>query len=97
VTELLLVGISHRIAPVALRERVALTERQAARFLTTLCVEPALSEAVAISTCNRTELYVVLEEASAAAAGPTPRSASTSSPRRPTRCATATQLGICSV
>ncbi len=33
VTELLLLGISHRIAPVALRERVALTERQGARFV----------------------------------------------------------------
>jgi glutamyl-tRNA reductase len=67
VTELLLVGISHRITPVALRERVALTEREAARFVTALCVEPAVSEAVAISTCNRTELYVVLEDAGAAA------------------------------
>jgi glutamyl-tRNA reductase len=67
VTELLLLGISHRIAPVALRERVALTERQAARFVAGLCVEPAISEAVAISTCNRTELYVVLADGGSAA------------------------------
>jgi glutamyl-tRNA reductase len=67
VTEILLLGISHRIAPVALRERVALTEREAARFATALCAEPAISEAVAISTCNRTEVYVVLEDAGAAA------------------------------
>lgn len=66
-TELLLTGISHRVAPVALRERVALTERQAARFVTALCSEPAISEAVAISTCNRTELYVVLEDAGSTA------------------------------
>jgi glutamyl-tRNA reductase len=66
-TELLLVGISHRIAPVALRERVAFTERQAARFVTALCIEPAISEAVALSTCNRTELYVVLEDAGSTA------------------------------
>ena len=64
--ELLLLGISHRIAPVALRERVALTERQAERFVTALCGEPAISEAVAISTCNRTELFVVLDGAPAA-------------------------------
>ncbi len=68
-TELLLVGISHRIAPVALRERVAFTERQAARFVTALCIEPAISEAVALSTCNRTELIVVLEDAGSAAEG----------------------------
>jgi glutamyl-tRNA reductase len=61
VTELLLLGISHRIAAVALRERVALTERQAERFVTALCSERPISEAVAISTCNRTELYVVLD------------------------------------
>jgi glutamyl-tRNA reductase len=67
VTELLLVGISHRIAPVALRERVAFTERQAARFVTALCIEPTITEAVSISTCNRTELYVVLEDAGASA------------------------------
>jgi glutamyl-tRNA reductase len=67
VTELLLIGISHRIAPVALRERVAFTEREAARFMTALCCEPAISEAVTISTCNRTELYVVLEDAGNAA------------------------------
>jgi glutamyl-tRNA reductase len=67
VTELLLLGISHRIAPVALRERVALTERQGARFVTALCSEPTITEAVAISTCNRTELYVVVEDAGAAA------------------------------
>ena len=36
-SELLLLGISHRVAPVALRERVALTERQAARLQTALC------------------------------------------------------------
>jgi glutamyl-tRNA reductase len=66
VTELLLLGVSHRTAPVALRERVALTERGAERFLTALCSEPAVTEAVAISTCNRTELYVVADGAPAA-------------------------------
>ncbi len=60
-SELLTLGISHRIAPVALRERVAFTERGAARFITALCGEPMISEAVAISTCNRTELYVVAD------------------------------------
>jgi glutamyl-tRNA reductase len=62
VSELLLLGISHRVAPVALRERVALTERQAARLQTALCSERPIREAVAISTCNRTELYVAGEQ-----------------------------------
>jgi glutamyl-tRNA reductase len=63
VTELLLLGISHRVAPVAVRERVALTDRAAERFVASLCAEGPISEAVAISTCNRTELYVVAERA----------------------------------
>jgi glutamyl-tRNA reductase len=61
VTELLLLGTSHRVAPVALRERIALSEREAARFATGLLSEPGISEAVAISTCNRTEVYAVLD------------------------------------
>ena len=32
-------------------------------MLTALCGERPISEAVAISTCNRTELYVVVERA----------------------------------
>ena len=48
----------HKTAPVALRERVALQEGQAVAFVEAGADE-ALSEAVAISTCNRTELYVV--------------------------------------
>ena len=64
-SELVLVGISHRVAPVELRERVALGERAAARVIGALCADRQISEAVAISTCNRTELYVVGEPAAA--------------------------------
>ena len=57
--ELLALGLSHKTAPVALRERVALQEGQAVAFTQALVADGPLSEAVAISTCNRTELYVV--------------------------------------
>jgi glutamyl-tRNA reductase len=53
--ELLALGISHKTAPVALRERVAFSEAEAREFLTGLDVQ----EAVLISTCNRTEFYLV--------------------------------------
>ena len=66
--ELVLVGISHQVAPVELRERLALTERQAEALVGELCAEPLIAEAVAISTCNRTELYVVGTPAHAQAA-----------------------------
>src|SRR6185312_7891529 len=57
--ELLVLGISHNTAPVALRERLALTERAATRFMTELVAHEEIDEAVAISTCNRTEIYLV--------------------------------------
>ena len=56
---LLALGISHKTAPVALRERLALPEGRAARTLGELTAHPEIHEAVAISTCNRTELYLV--------------------------------------
>jgi glutamyl-tRNA reductase len=49
---LILVGTSHHHAPVELREQVAL-DREQARALSA-----RLGEAVCLSTCNRTELYV---------------------------------------
>jgi glutamyl-tRNA reductase len=58
-SELLALGVSHKTAPVALRERVALQEGQAVELVESLVADTPISEAVAISTCNRTELYVV--------------------------------------
>lgn len=54
---LALVGISHHRAPVELRERVALDARSAAALARRLADD--VGEAVCLSTCNRTELYVV--------------------------------------
>jgi glutamyl-tRNA reductase len=56
---LLAVSVSHRTAGLALRERVELTERSAERLLVSLLERPEIHEAVALSTCNRTELYLV--------------------------------------
>jgi glutamyl-tRNA reductase len=60
--ELLALGISHKTAPVAMRERVAFGERETARMLRDLVDLDDITEAVAISTCNRTELYVVARD-----------------------------------
>ena len=61
-SELIVLGVSHNTAPVALRERLALTERAGKRFLQELVAYDAISEAVAISTCNRTEIYLVTSD-----------------------------------
>jgi len=58
-SELLLLGVSHKTAPVALRERVALPGGLAEEFLRELLGDAEVHEAVAISTCNRTEVYLV--------------------------------------
>ncbi len=58
--ELLVLGISHKTAPVALRERLALTEGETERVVRELADAAEIHEAVAISTCNRTELYLVV-------------------------------------
>ncbi len=58
-SELLAIGISHKTAHVAMRERMALTEREAERFTRELVAREEVREAVAISTCNRTEIYLV--------------------------------------
>jgi glutamyl-tRNA reductase len=54
---LVLVGISHHRAAVELRERVALGGREASELSRALA--GAAGEAVCLSTCNRTELYLV--------------------------------------
>jgi glutamyl-tRNA reductase len=54
---LTLAGVSHHRAPVELRERVAL-DLDACRAL----AERLEGEAVVLSTCNRTELYLVRDE-----------------------------------
>jgi glutamyl-tRNA reductase len=50
-----LVGISHHRAPVELRERAALDRERAGELASQLAGE---GEAVCLSTCNRTELYL---------------------------------------
>jgi glutamyl-tRNA reductase len=58
VSELLAIGVSHMTAPLELRERAALTEGRATGVLSELVAADGIQEAAAISTCNRTELYL---------------------------------------
>ena len=62
-SELLALGISHKTAPVALRERLAFSESEATDFVRQATASEAVREAVVISTCNRTEVYLVVGEA----------------------------------
>jgi glutamyl-tRNA reductase len=55
---LLIVGVSHRTAPVELRERIDFAARGAGAALRGIVELPGHSEAAILSTCNRAELYV---------------------------------------
>lgn len=55
-------GISHHTAPVAIRERLSFTPEQTPASLRTLTALPGVSEAVILSTCNRTEIYADLKD-----------------------------------
>ena len=61
-SELLAIGVSHKTAPVEVRERLALPQKRAADFLRDLRGAAEVQEAVAVSTCNRTEVYLVVSD-----------------------------------
>lgn len=50
-------GINHKTAPVSLREKVAFAPEQVHEALRELATATAVTDAVLLSTCNRTELY----------------------------------------
>jgi glutamyl-tRNA reductase len=52
-----ILGLNHRTAPVALREKVAFNEERLIAALRALRQERGVAEAVILSTCNRTEVY----------------------------------------
>jgi glutamyl-tRNA reductase len=52
-----ILGINHKTAPVALREKVAFSEDRLATALRALRQEMGVAEALILSTCNRTEVY----------------------------------------
>jgi glutamyl-tRNA reductase len=57
--EIIVVGISHRTAPVTVREKVAFTADEIAGCLAELRRVGGMTEAVLLSTCNRVEIYGV--------------------------------------
>ena len=55
------IGVNHKTACLEVREQVALADTAAEELVSRLLSRPELSEAVAVSTCNRTEIYVTGE------------------------------------
>lgn len=57
----LLVGISHRSAPVAVLEKVAITDTDRPKLIEGMLASSHISEAMIVSTCNRVEIYAVVD------------------------------------
>jgi len=57
--QVILLGVSHRTAPVELRERLDFSSRDLGAAVQALALRPSAAETVVLSTCNRSEIYVV--------------------------------------
>jgi glutamyl-tRNA reductase len=57
----LLFGVSHRSAPVSVLEQLATNEAEQAKIIDQVLQSPLVTEAMVLSTCNRVEVYAVVE------------------------------------
>ncbi len=62
--ELLMLGLNHKTAPVDVRERFSIPKAAVKSGLANLGEYEGILEAVVLSTCNRSEMYAVVENAS---------------------------------
>ena len=51
-----LIGVNHNSAPLALRERLVVSEEQLPQAVQTLVRQPGVEEGMVLSTCNRVEM-----------------------------------------
>lgn len=56
------VGLSHKTAPVEVREKLSIPEPQCDQAIAQLCSYPHIDEVAVLSTCNRLEIYLVTSE-----------------------------------
>ena len=57
----LLFGVSHRSAPVEVLERLAVSDHDRPKLVDDLLSSRSISEAMLVSTCNRVEIYAVVD------------------------------------
>lgn len=66
---LIVVGLSHKTAPIEVREKLAVPPSRLGEALHRLCVYPGIKEGFLLSTCNRVEVYAVVDEMETGYAG----------------------------
>ena len=60
-SQLVLIGINHKTAPIELRERVAISRDELAEATRALAAQRGVSECMIVSTCNRVEMLAAVE------------------------------------
>jgi len=60
--QLVVLGVNHRTAPVTVREQFSFSETELENAFKEVYTFEEIGECVLLSTCNRTELYAVLED-----------------------------------
>jgi glutamyl-tRNA reductase len=61
---LALIGVNHKTAPIALRERIAISRDELAETTRALADLPGVTECMIVSTCNRVELLAAVDSPS---------------------------------
>lgn len=59
---IIVVGLNHKTAPVEIRERLTFNPSQLSDAMRTLANKKSILENVILSTCNRTEIYAVVDQ-----------------------------------
>lgn len=59
--ELIVISLNHKTAPVEIREKFAIAEHELVDAMQALKSQPSVLENVIVSTCNRTEIYAVVD------------------------------------
>ena len=59
--KLVIVGVNHKTAPIALRERIAISREELPETTRALAALPGVTECMIVSTCNRVELLAAVD------------------------------------
>ena len=59
---IIVVGLNYRTAPVEIRERLTFNESKLGDAMNTLRSKKSILENIILSTCNRTEIYAVVDQ-----------------------------------
>jgi glutamyl-tRNA reductase len=60
-SQIVLIGVNHKTAPIELRERIAISRDELADVTRALAAQPGVSECMIVSTCNRVEMLAAVE------------------------------------